>query len=386
MGGGNVEMGPDGEPVTKVPIADYLHEMADRFGHCVWLVQRSGTWGVALEAGTARLAGRLDPARVSVVPIEGTLPGTLRNGWLFLRYAVQRPYAVLFLPACITLAPLLPVARHLLRGLAVYLAGDYQATVRNPERPRWFGWSTLFRGAFELCMRSADFVIARGAYLAKMARPFNPRVVETIPLAHIVGVEPNDTHPLATDEPRRILYVGLLLRSKGLDDLLRALRTIRDRRPEPPVCLDVLGDGPDRAAFEALARELELGETVRFRGWIEKADEMDGYFRRAHALVMPSSTHPEGVPRSIDEALVRLIPVVATRIAGVPDEFAGGEVRLVDTAAPAQLADAIEAVLFDREARMAAVAGAARRRTRFTAFRSAADQHAKLLLGEAPLA
>jgi glycosyltransferase involved in cell wall biosynthesis len=101
---------------------------------------------------------------------------------------------------------------------------------------------------------------------------------------------------------------------------------------------------------------------------------------------MPSSTHPEGVPRSIDEALVRLIPVVATRIAGVPDEFAGGEVRLVDTAAPAQLADAIEAVLFDREARMAAIAGAARRRTRFTAFRSAADQHAKLLLGEAPLA
>jgi glycosyltransferase involved in cell wall biosynthesis len=64
---------------------------------------------------------------------------------------------------------------------------------------------------------------------------------------------------------------------------------------------------------------------------------------------MPTSTHPEGVPRVIDEALVRRIPVVATRIAGVSEEFREDEVLLVEPEAPDQIADGIEAILFDPE-------------------------------------
>jgi glycosyltransferase involved in cell wall biosynthesis len=79
---------------------------------------------------------------------------------------------------------------------------------------------------------------------------------------------------------------------------------------------------------------------------------------------------------------VRRIPVVATRIAGVADEFTEGEVLLVDTCAPEQLADGIEAILFDPDIRRSYLDGAERRRLHWSGFTSAADQHAKLLLGE----
>ena len=133
------------------------------------------------------------------------------------------------------------------------------------------------------------------------------------------------------------------------------------------------------ADFEAHAEKLGVSANVHFHGWVESKEEMDGFFAGAHALVMPTSTHPEGVPRSIDEALVRKIPVVATRIAGVPDEFANGEALLVDPSAPDQIADGIETLLYDRAERARYIEGADRRRRQWTAFASAAEQHAKYL-------
>jgi glycosyltransferase involved in cell wall biosynthesis len=163
---------------------------------------------------------------------------------------------------------------------------------------------------------------------------------------------------------------------------MRALLEIKSRRPTPAIRLDVLGEGPDRAEFEAQRDELGLTEDVEFKGWIEDKQELEDWFGAAHVVVMPTSYHPEGVPRVIDEALVRRIPVVATRIAGVPDEFDSGEVLLVDPAAPDQLADAIESILFDAAVREQFIEGAERRRLHWARFDSAAEQHARLLTGK----
>jgi glycosyltransferase involved in cell wall biosynthesis len=385
IGGGNVEIAPDGCSVTKGPIADYLHELSDRMGHCVWMVQRSGTWGVDLrDTGTSRLEGRIDPEKVTVVPIEGTFRGTFQNWFHFIRYALQRPYAVFFIAAFVTMTPLQPFMKFFFRRSATYLAGDYELMVEQPSSPRWPGWKVLSRYCWESAMRHADFVIARGSYLAKIARRSNARVIETLPMGHMLGAETCESRELAPDQERHVLYIGLLINSKGMSDLLKAIRLISDRRPEPKIILDVLGDGADRPGMEAQCSELGIESQIHFHGWIDSAEQMTGYFSTAHALVMPSSTHPEGVPRSIDEALVRHIPVIATRIAGVPDEFEGGEVLLVDRSAPEQMADGIEAVLFDPAIRIQYIEGAARRRDRWEGFGSAAEQHAAYLFGESP--
>jgi glycosyltransferase involved in cell wall biosynthesis len=381
VGGSSLERAPDGSYVTRVPIADYVHELSDHMGHCVWLVEDSGTWGVPLREGTARIKGRIDPEKVTVIGINGHVIGAPRNWALFLRYAFKRPYGVFFLPAFLTMVPIFPLAKLFLKRSAVYLAGDYEVTLADVPEGKWFGWVTLYKAFYEGAMKIADCVIARGRHLAKIARRHNPHVIETVPLAHLRGA-PSEARELTQDEPRRILYVGILLRSKGLDDLLTALQEVKSRRPEATIELDVLGEGPDRENLESLAQTLGVADCVHFYGWVEEKDEVNQHFSRAHVAVMPTSTHPEGVPRVIDEALVRRIPVVATRIAGVADEFTEGEVLLVDTCAPEQLADGIEAILFDPDIRRSYVDGAERRRLHWSRFTSAADQHAKLLMGE----
>jgi glycosyltransferase involved in cell wall biosynthesis len=127
---------------------------------------------------------------------------------------------------------------------------------------------------------------------------------------------------------------------------------------------------------------LSVADSVNFCGWIENPEEVGHYYSQPHALVMPTSTHPEEVPRCIDEALVRGIPVVATRIAGVPAEFPEGEVLLVDPSAPARLADGVERILFEPEVRRQYIESAERRRLHWSRFKSAGEQHAMLLKGE----
>jgi glycosyltransferase involved in cell wall biosynthesis len=381
VGGGNLERAPDGSAVTKVPIANYIHGLSDRLGHCVWLVEGSGTWGAPIGETTERIKGRLDPEKVTVIEIDGRVKHTLRSCRLFLRYAIQRPYGIFFLPAFMSMVPVFPFAKLFLKKNAVYLAGDYEITLADPNEGKWFGWKALYRLSYVSAMRICDLVIARGRHLGDLAKRENGYVIETVPLGHMLTPDPAQSRELADTDPRRILYMGLIIKPKGLGDLLRALAALQARRPQPGVILDVLGEGPDREELEALARELGIADAVHFRGWIEAAEEVRDYFSRCDAVVMPTSTHQEGVPRCIDEALVRRIPVVATRVAGVPKEFSDGEVLLVDPGKPEQLADGIEAILFDPEIRKTYIEGAERRRLHWGGLTSAAEQHAKILDG-----
>ena len=71
-------------------------------------------------------------------------------------------------------------------------------------------------------------------------------------------------------EPRGVLrlgYVGSLLEYEGIDDVLHALDTLRERGVA--VRFDIYGDGVHREALEGLASDLDLGETVAFHGWVE---------------------------------------------------------------------------------------------------------------------
>jgi glycosyltransferase involved in cell wall biosynthesis len=378
VGGGNVERSPDGSPTTKIAIAKYLHGLADEFGHCIWMARRSGTWGMAIAGSTEAVTGKLDESRITVVPIEGGPRHAPRNFLKLIGNLARRPYVILFLPAALWLAPLLPLVRRMARCTAVYLAGDYRATLEADAPDKWLGWRTVYRRSFEGALRHADLVIARGRYLADVAGLFNERVEETVPLAHF-AVAHAPVRERGGSTGKRVLYLGLVIRAKGMPELLEALRLVGREHPEQPVRLDVVGDGPDLEAMQAQAKHLGLGDRVVWHGWVEGAEKIARVFSDSDLLVMPSSTHPEGVPRCIDEAIVHEVPVVATRIGGVADEFVDGEVILVDPGRPAELSAAICSVLFDASVRERALANASARRERWLRFPSAADQHAALL-------
>jgi glycosyltransferase involved in cell wall biosynthesis len=124
---------------------------------------------------------------------------------------------------------------------------------------------------------------------------------------HRIMVKPNFAWPAERRRGpgRYFLYLGRLSAEKGVDTLLKAWGDL-----EAP--LHLAGDGPDRSLLERLAPE-----NVRFLGLVppEQATEL---VRGARALMLPSRWY-EGAPRAIPEAYAAGVPVVASRIGGLPE-------------------------------------------------------------------
>ena len=103
----------------------------------------------------------------------------------------------------------------------------------------------------------------------------------------------------------------------------------------------IIGDGECRAEIEARATELGLGDHVLFTGWL--ADLRDAY-SDMDTLVITS--HNEGTPVSLIEALAAGVPVVSTAVGGVPDLLRGGAYGvLVTPGDPDRLAGAVTGAL-----------------------------------------
>jgi len=110
-------------------------------------------------------------------------------------------------------------------------------------------------------------------------------------------------------DARVVLFVGNLVAVKAVDVLLQAWAALGDARAR----LVIVGDGVDRAALETQARALP---NVTFLGAIPQAD-VAGWFGVANVLVLPS--RHEGMPNVVVESLASGVPVVASRVGGIPE-------------------------------------------------------------------
>ena len=112
-------------------------------------------------------------------------------------------------------------------------------------------------------------------------------------------------------DARRFLTVSRLTPRKGVDVLLEAYARYRDQTPDP-WDLEVVGDGPERAALEATA-----GPGVTFAGFVQ-GDAVGRAYGRADAFVLPSLADPWGLV--VNEAMAASLPVVVSEGAGcAPD-------------------------------------------------------------------
>jgi glycosyltransferase involved in cell wall biosynthesis len=139
-----------------------------------------------------------------------------------------------------------------------------------------------------------------------------------------------------------VLYVGRLIRQKGVDDLLRAAVAL-----DPPVPLEIAGDGPERPRLERLARSLAV--PARFHGFVDPTTR-DRLYARAAVVCVPSrplaSGLSEGAPLVICEARAHGLPVVASAVGGIPELCADDPgATLVPHSDPAALAQALQRAL-----------------------------------------
>lgn len=169
----------------------------------------------------------------------------------------------------------------------------------------------------------------------------------------------------------RLLAVSGLYGAKGYEYLLPALARLGES-----VHLDVVGDGEGRARYERLAAELGIEGRVRFHGELPKF-EVAAHMRRADLYVLASVY--ENNPCVVLEALVSGLPVVATRVGGVPEVVTEERGELADPRDVVALAATIEYAL-TREFDRAAIASGAAREFGFEAIgRSLADVYTEVL-------
>jgi glycosyltransferase involved in cell wall biosynthesis len=142
----------------------------------------------------------------------------------------------------------------------------------------------------------------------------------------------------------RIVCVGSLQPYKGHRVLIDALARLRDRAV-PFECV-LVGEGAERAAVEEQIRRLDLADRVSLVGALRSGDVL-GTVKTADVVVLSSvvvaNGQMEGIPVALMEALACEVPVVASRLSGIPELVVDGETGLLVDAGDADaLADAIE--------------------------------------------
>ena len=127
------------------------------------------------------------------------------------------------------------------------------------------------------------------------------------------------SHDDSSSRNIHVVFLGKLVEKKGILDLLKAFSTVVNES-SMPVYLYCGGDG-DLVMIEELIERLGIKDSVKILGWIEGNTKIR-LLQDADVLVLPS--YNEVLPMSILEAMAYGVPVVATRVGGIPDAISNG--------------------------------------------------------------
>ena len=371
-----------------------------------WVHHRAATAGVATAGGwqvTLVMGGQGDPVPLadSVLPIHQSLPMARGQSGardivasvLMLRRVMGHADVV----ELVTLKPIVfgmaawrTLPRHRRPRVVATFAGlgtVLDAAVSN----RWKRWNwfvmmlrVLLRGHATVLVENSDD--AASLIDAGIVRRADTIVGPGVGLpAAWLALPPNlPPNPPAVDSAAvRALYVGRLIASKGVTDLVEAARQLQLRGVAVEVVL--VGSLDDRNPSAISAAEVQEWMEQGLVQWHGHVRDMLPEYRAAHMVVLPS--HREGRPRSLMEAQALGIPVVATDVPGCRQALDPDVTGvLVPAHNPGALADAIEAMAADH-ARWTRMGTAARQyaHERFGA-QAFLDVWANTVLGKQPLA
>ena len=273
--------------------------------------------------------------------------------WRSLETAGEAWWAAL---AGVTLARLMPArrVRHI-----------HASWANGPATAAWVA-SELSGIPFSFCARAHDIYPPDGALLEKLAAAAFVRTENDANLTYLAGLLPaaapklqtvyngvpltvNQTARPEVTPPFKILALGRFVIKKGFAFLLEACRLLAQGGLDFEMTL--AGDGPEKAHLQELVEKYHLGSKVIFPGFVNRG-QVSRLLAETHLFVMPSIVAPsgdrDGTPTVIAEALLHEVPVVATRVCGIPEMVRPGETGwLVPPEDPGALAEAIKEALAD---------------------------------------
>jgi len=191
-------------------------------------------------------------------------------------------------------------------------------------------------------------IICNSTFTAAEVAKLTDKEITVIPFGVTVNVK--EKSPVREGDTHNLLFAGRIIGRKGLEYLIRAIPLIDDALP---VHLNIAGEGNVRASLQALTTELGLDDKVTFHGFVPNA-QLEDMYAHADLFILPAIVDDrgdtEGLGVVLVEALSYQVPVVASRVGGIPDVIIDGETgTLVPEKSPEAIADAVQQLLKDRE-------------------------------------
>jgi glycosyltransferase involved in cell wall biosynthesis len=228
----------------------------------------------------------------------------------------------------------------------------FSVTAHGQDFMKDLGSDDLLR---EICA-AAEFVAAETDYSRDLLRQRCPNSAAKI-LRVYNGVDLECFPAPRSCNGNRILQivsVGRLVPFKGFDDLIDACAELARRRIDF-VC-DIIGDGPLRETLQAKIEQLDLSSQVNLLGSLSQGAVLEK-LQAADIFALASTTDAQGAtdvfPTVILEAMASALPVISTRLAGIPELVVDGETGLLAPPGDSKaLAHALEQLLGDPELRL----------------------------------
>lgn len=205
-----------------------------------------------------------------------------------------------------------------------------------PRSPR--GSAAVRKG-----LGAATLTLANSREIARLATQAGARETRVVHLGTDLPLPKGDTGSRREQNPT-LVTVGHLVSRKRHADVIRALAILSDRHPT--LRYVIIGDGPERAALEDLAKRLGVSERVELRGQLPPAEALE-QARRCTLFAMPSTEEAFGV--AYVEAMAAGLPAIGCRGEPGPEEIAaaGDGFVLVPPADIERLSQRIDELLSD---------------------------------------
>lgn len=214
------------------------------------------------------------------------------------------------------------------RALRVYTphGGSLHFSRTNPVGFAYLSAEKMLLGKTDLALFESEYAKA----------VFEQKIGAASGLSQVVhnGLGPDEFAPVAPDSgAAEILFVGELRKLKGVDVLIEAIATLKSRGQMLRAVF--VGDGPDRDAFASLAKARGIDTQINLAG----AMPARAAFAKGRLLVVPSRA--ESLPYIVLEGIAAGLPLIATKVGGIPEIFGPDADKLLPPGNAPALADAI---------------------------------------------
>jgi len=330
----------------------------------------------------------LERRGITVIPLSSwrnPVENLLSLFWNFKSYLAKAQLFVencdmiwLRIPSMIGLFPWW-VARKTGKPVILHVAGN---PLLAPKRPKYNRVTKLFAHCFFSfyhfvikMMTRYGLVLTAGEELKQLySNPLHP----AFPIDDIL-IREKHLQPVKRKkgQAKEILFVGRFTHGKGIEVLIDAIETLKFEFPE--IRLRMAGDGALLEEIRQRVAARGLNKHVKILGFVPASGPLQKLLRKADIAVLPSDSYPEGFPRVILEFWAAGLPLIATRLAGIPYRVKDGVNGLLVTPGDVgELANAIRKLILDSDLRHRIAEGGSRTVRKLT-FEHQADIIKKLV-------